>query len=650
MIKNSCLIAGLIPVLILTACSEKKPLKGDVVILNEFPGMAEAIINRDFDRLTDFTGHEHPAVQSLAYRAMAKSQPENMEAFVRELLAMDPTEVPGDLWFMLSFQQLDEESMAGIHRAFQGGNIPSSRKCELFYRQGTESALLWLLERPDLFLTDYRCALALSTLMARLGDDFEEIENLIRIAFTDADPDAANGLLYGFYRASAGGSVIDPASNNELFRVWADRELGTSAEMDKYMVRILGVTALQAVFDYYDHHQLKDDIQLSVEMAKIAGRNASGENIFPVVEFLLNHPNPHVQVQLLELMRLSGNPDSGLLDYTESQTAKHTRNDEVFIESLRLLQHHSRPINPYKEKLEFFVHRNPYLLDRALPLFRVMDTETEYRERLISGLDRGEISSMHSMRALHGFWIENRREFHDEMFREQISRELERGNRSVISVIQPVLLDAELIPEPFAEEIEQAFRRALENGVRDNANVLLQIMEDRFPERLNKDEIIEPEPFRIPDWQRLYEMGTRPHWILETEKGTIEVRLDPLSAPFTVSSVDSLTRAGLYDNVAFHRVVRNFVIQGGDYDRRDGFGGPDYRIPTEPSYEFFERGAAGIASSGTDTEGSQFFFMHERAPHLDGNYTRFGEVVRGMDVVDKIQVGDKLIRAKISLR
>ncbi|PWN07634.1 peptidylprolyl isomerase [Rhodohalobacter mucosus] len=145
-------------------------------------------------------------------------------------------------------------------------------------------------------------------------------------------------------------------------------------------------------------------------------------------------------------------------------------------------------------------------------------------------------------------------------------------------------------------------------------------------------------------------MGTQPHWILETEKGTIDVRMDPLSAPFTVSSIDSLTRTGLYDGVAFHRVVRNFVIQGGDYDRRDGFGGPDYRIPSEPSFDHYLRGSAGIASSGTDTEGSQFFFMHERAPHLDGNYTRFGEVVRGMDVVDRIQVGDKIIRARISIR
>ncbi|PKD45326.1 peptidylprolyl isomerase [Rhodohalobacter barkolensis] len=142
-------------------------------------------------------------------------------------------------------------------------------------------------------------------------------------------------------------------------------------------------------------------------------------------------------------------------------------------------------------------------------------------------------------------------------------------------------------------------------------------------------------------------MGTRPFWELKTEKGTIVVRLDPLSAPFTVSSIDSLTRAGLYDDVVFHRVVRNFVAQGGDFDRKDGFGGPDYRIPTEPSFETFERGMAGIASSGTDTEGSQFFFMHRWSPHLDGHYTNFGEVTRGIDVLDNLQVGDRVLEAAI---
>lgn len=649
--KKSAWLIIVLSAILWQGCGEpNEPLYQNSVILNNFPEMADAILNRDFNRLREFTDHDNPAVVSLAYRAMAKSEPNDSAELVREILLMDPGQIPEEMWFVLSFQQLDEESKTEIGRAFESGQILSNRICELFYRQGRNEDLKYLLDRPDLFLTDERCALAASSMAVRTGEEMEYPERLILSAFNEAKYEAANGLLYGFYRASAGGPVINPATFENIMKIWSDWGIGEDSEIDKYMVRILGKPSLKAVFEIYKPEQIYDNIQLSVELAKVAGRYVMDDEMHPAVEVLINHPNPHVLVQLLETLRLSGEPDEEILDQIENSITKQSRNDEVFVESLRLLDQKDRDLDPYRKKLAFFTDRNPYLLDRALPLFRVMESEQNYRSRLLAGLDRGGISSMHSMRALQIFWMEKRSEEHDAMFRDRVLLELRGGNRSVISVIQPVLLDDDLIPDGFAEDIEQAFRNAISDGTGDNANVLRQILEDRFPGRLTEDDIVEPEPFRVPDWQQLHGLGTRPYWILETEKGAIEIRLDPLSAPFTVSSIDSLTRAGLYDDVAFHRVVRNFVIQGGDYDRRDGFGGPDYRIPTEPSFNYYERGSAGIASSGTDTEGAQFFFMHERAPHLDGNYSRFGEIVRGVDVVDKIQVGDKIIRASISVR
>ncbi|NGP75899.1 peptidylprolyl isomerase [Balneolaceae bacterium YR4-1] len=148
------------------------------------------------------------------------------------------------------------------------------------------------------------------------------------------------------------------------------------------------------------------------------------------------------------------------------------------------------------------------------------------------------------------------------------------------------------------------------------------------------------EQFRTPDWQRLWEIGKDPVWTLHTEKGIIRVRMNTLVAPATVSAIDSLTMAGAYDGIPFHRVVPNFVIQGGDIESQDGFGGPDYILPTEASELEYRRGAVGIASAGTDTEGSQYFIMHQWKPHLNGGYTLFGHVIEGMDVVDRIIPGD----------
>jgi cyclophilin family peptidyl-prolyl cis-trans isomerase len=129
--------------------------------------------------------------------------------------------------------------------------------------------------------------------------------------------------------------------------------------------------------------------------------------------------------------------------------------------------------------------------------------------------------------------------------------------------------------------------------------------------------------------------------VLRTNKGTIRLRLLKEDAPFTVLSFVKLVRKKFYDGLTFHRVVPDFVIQGGD-PRGDGWGGPGYAIRSEFSMASFTRGAVGIASSGKDTEGCQFFITQVPAPHLDGRYTVFAKVIEGQDVVDRIQIGDTI--------
>jgi cyclophilin family peptidyl-prolyl cis-trans isomerase len=117
------------------------------------------------------------------------------------------------------------------------------------------------------------------------------------------------------------------------------------------------------------------------------------------------------------------------------------------------------------------------------------------------------------------------------------------------------------------------------------------------------------------------------------------IELDGRHAPNCCAIFLALIRQGFYDELIFHRVVPDFVIQGGD-PRGDGWGGPGYTIRSEWSRLPYERGVVGIAHSGKDTGGSQFFVTHSPQPHLNGRYTVFGQVTDGMDVVDRIQPGD----------
>jgi cyclophilin family peptidyl-prolyl cis-trans isomerase/HEAT repeat protein len=130
-----------------------------------------------------------------------------------------------------------------------------------------------------------------------------------------------------------------------------------------------------------------------------------------------------------------------------------------------------------------------------------------------------------------------------------------------------------------------------------------------------------------------------------TRKGDITVALDTEQAPFTSGNLYELARKGYFRNVTFHRVVPDFVAQGGD-PRGDGEGGPGYSIRCEMTRRPYTRGTIGMALSGKDTGGSQFFFTHTAQPHLDGRYTAFGEVTAGMEVVDALLEGDVILEVR----
>jgi len=129
--------------------------------------------------------------------------------------------------------------------------------------------------------------------------------------------------------------------------------------------------------------------------------------------------------------------------------------------------------------------------------------------------------------------------------------------------------------------------------------------------------------------------------IISTNKGDIELKLSPEHAPNTVNNFVFLAREGFYDEVAFHRVIPDFVIQGGD-PTGSGAGGPGYRFDCETQGNPLKHGVGSIsmAHAGPNTNGSQFFITHSPQSHLDGVHTVFGEVVAGQDVVDAIQAGD----------
>jgi peptidyl-prolyl cis-trans isomerase B (cyclophilin B) len=129
------------------------------------------------------------------------------------------------------------------------------------------------------------------------------------------------------------------------------------------------------------------------------------------------------------------------------------------------------------------------------------------------------------------------------------------------------------------------------------------------------------------------------HAVIKTNRGDINLELNPAEAPQTVNNFVTLARDGFYDGVTFHRVVPGFVIQGGD-PTGTGRGGPGYRFNDEPVRRSYKAGTVAMANAGPNTNGSQFFICLEDQPGLPPNYTIFGDVTSGMNVVRSIRQGD----------
>lgn len=138
---------------------------------------------------------------------------------------------------------------------------------------------------------------------------------------------------------------------------------------------------------------------------------------------------------------------------------------------------------------------------------------------------------------------------------------------------------------------------------------------------------------------------------IQTEKGIMKVEFFEKDAPNTVKNFTDLAKKGFYDGLTFHRVIPNFVVQGGCPDGT-GAGGPGYKIDCELDGEnqFHDKGVLSMAHAGRNTGGSQFFICHSRdnTAHLDRNHTCFGKVVEGLDIIDDIRQGDKMIKVTVN--
>jgi cyclophilin family peptidyl-prolyl cis-trans isomerase len=222
------------------------------------------------------------------------------------------------------------------------------------------------------------------------------------------------------------------------------------------------------------------------------------------------------------------------------------------------------------------------------------------------------------------------------------------GDEGVLSVIANAFIDKTIKPEAGydAKVFTQLFKEAKTKlSLPGEMEALIDI--EKVLALFNDSKFTKPlAEWNHPiDWSYISKIPSSQRIKVTTTKGDFIIKLNVNDAPASVGSILKLVDKGFYDGKFFHRLVPNFVIQGG-CPRGDGYGSADYTIRSEFSTLKYTPGAVGLASSGQDTEGCQWFVSHCPTPHLDGRYTIIGYVIEGMDVVHQLGVGDRMLKVE----
>ena len=614
---------------------------------NDFTEVSHAVSERNADDLWVLKDHADNVISDMAWRALVITEMDDMERLVEYALKHDDLRP----WVVLSFKEVEEPVFQRIAETYSEDEVNPDFVCEFFYRRGNKETLNLLMSDADFLLSSPSCAKAAGGIVSRIDLDKETIDEIAGLIFEADDEEVIRNLLYGFWRSTENPAGVESAAYKMLVELLYRRTTQPSTLADEYLVSLTGSVGFNAVMNRRQQQELLERVQLAVVTAAALAHVTPDRLDMDHVARLLSHPNPHVVVQALHSLNEIGPLDRNWLDQIGVMVEELMGNSEVAITYLELLHQNGVDLSDKMDELHEIDRKNPYLKDRALALFSEYYSDKEYAEMILSNLESEGIEAMRAAQALTLF-VQEQANSDDRLLRksrEALLISLEEQNRSVLSVADNLLTNPDLFSAEDLKAFKESHQLAVDRSNRSAASVLASVIRHFDEDSAKLLPEIGPKPMRLPDWQELTELGYQPRWILETDKGEIVIELYPEKAPFTVSSIVHLTKEGVYDGVIFHRVVRNFVLQGGDFDRYDGFGGPEYRLPTEPSFSTFKKGMVGIASSGPDTEGSQFFITHTWTPHLDGHYTIFGEVIAGMDVAEKIQIGDQILQARLEV-
>jgi cyclophilin family peptidyl-prolyl cis-trans isomerase len=681
-------IAFFVAILVVFVSSCSLPSVTPADYSDDFKAVHEAVTKRDGSSLLRFTRSDDRMVSDAAWRALASTPTASTDSVLTMALA-DGSDLA---WFALSTRSLNGDQLRVLESHAFANGFPRGLIRTLGLQGDETTGVLmdtWSGSIPPGHELESEFGMAMSRIAIRRGALAPSIDRLLDRAMHATTPDAARSWLYALYRSNT--VLLNKDQENKLIDNLSTITTISDLDVRRTVFRILAKARSNAAFTLYTSSDLTHaDTRTAVDVLRSLPNYSESESTtkrsaLAMLELLIEHDNPLVvgeALSVLSMMKLeSSDVPVALVDALMERTKG--KDNRLYLRALsERLSLEPRLSSIDSVFVRTLAMKDPYLASDAL-MNLVFSRETRHVLAELKPFAESDVH-MHRMAAatiLNSFarslpQVGASNEDIDAT-RDAIWKMFATPNRSVVYTLFGALRLPEFRQDgdnertirllksfrmPDDIEVYQAVLPSLLRDLGSQASSLADSVAALENAALNRivleyvsasvRERIEAEPpivaLQGPDWILLRKLGSKPTLQIETEVGLIVVEMDPIRAPSTVTAIARLAESGMYNGIPFHRVVPNFVIQGGDVETGDGFGGPDFVIPNEPSEYGFVRGAAGIASAGKDTEGSQYFFMIDWAPHLDGGYTIFGQVIGGMEVVDRIRLGDRVIRARIS--
>ncbi|UII22583.1 peptidylprolyl isomerase [Fulvivirga ligni] len=516
-----------------------------------------------------------------------------------------------------------EDSLLVRREIFEAmGKVVTQPQIELLYKrnieEGDKEGLAWGIYRAGLrnvydgvttewavnlldSSNNYETRLGAAHYLARTRDlELAKYKKqLISAATTDTAPNVRMAIVQALRNLSPSSDISDLVT--EIIMSKADYRVKINA------LRTLGQYDYEAI-QKAAYNALKDDnVNVAVTAASLIDQKADSTDEVYITEEALKAVNPRVKAALL----------GTALKITDSK-------DEIF---RQIKEQYENSDDPYF-KADLLTALSSYLKAYEFIITKTFDANHP-------AVSTAGISALVSLRYSQDFPDELQPAFAD-IFKQS----MESGDIAMVAIVSPVLIDSTLHFKEAYDSIQFLYTAKSKLSLPKD-NEALQVLNKTIAYFEGKEELPETKnEFNHPiDWGFVKNIPQNQEVVVKTEKGDITMRMLVNEAPGSVANFIQLAEKGYFNGKNFHRVVPNFVVQGG-CNRGDGYGGEDYSIRSEFANLRYQDGSVGMASAGKDTEGTQWFITHSPTPHLDGRYTIFAQVTEGMDVVHQIEVGD----------